>query len=375
MPRRGRYNMGGLLREFDEQYYSYSEGDDEDDGGYDRDDRPRRRGTPGWGSRESKSGGPWNDWKYWPADLDPIPPGYWRLELGAQRGAPARLLKPLQGSFAHNEQTLSASAGAALKRAKEMFDEYITTVVDPPTIFELIPEDATFNKTNTWQKDDRVEKYRDRYAKIVGDVHSDTYALLFDRGKDDGTVPYIPTSQVRFKFGLDSKYVPVHATYANESFEWDRIEFHLTKDAGAGLEAYVSSWPGCSARPKMLSAEKIAALGFKRKSMRVYGFAVSAEGLRAYRAAKEEGSQTDGAFLFPPPAPPPPAPPPPAPRPAAVAAARAPEQKPKKRKNRKGWCSLCECEYGVGDQNKITHENGKRHRANLAEDAKRRRTE
>ena len=137
----------------------------------------------------------------------------------------------------------------------------------------------------------------------MGDVRSDGYALLFNRGKDDGTVPYIPTSQDRFKFGLDSKYVPVHATYADDSFEWDRIEFHLTKDAGSGLEAYVSSWPGCSARPKMLSAEKIAALGFKRKSMRVYGFAVSAEGLRAYRAAKEEGSQTDGAFRFPRPAP------------------------------------------------------------------------
>jgi hypothetical protein len=209
----------------------------------------------------------------------------------------------------------------------------------------------------------------------VGDVHSDTYALLFDRGKDDGTVPYIPTSQVRFKFGLDSKYVPVHATYANESFEWDRIEFHLTKDAGAGLEAYVSSWPGCSARPKMLSAEKIASLGFKRKSMRVYGFAMSAEGLRAYRAAKEEGSQTDGAFLFPPPAPPPPAP-----RPAAAAAARAPEPEPKKRKNlplfiEKGWCSLCECKLPGDTNNMIIHENGKRHRANLAEDAKRRRTE
>lgn len=391
MPKRGGYNMGGLLRGFDEQYYSdsygsHSEGDDEDDGGYERDDRPRRRGTPGWGSR--KSGGPWNEWKYWPADLDPIPPGYWRLELGAQRGAPARLLKPLQGSFAHNEQTLSASAAAALKRAKEIFDEYITTVVDPPTIFELIPEHATFTQPFMWRKGkkgDPAEKYRDRYAKIVGDVHSDGYALLFDRGEDDGTVPYIPTSQERFKFGLDSKYVPVHATYADHSFEWDRIEFHLTKDAGAGLEAYVSSWPGCSARPKMLSAEKIAALGFKRKSMRVYGFAVSAEGLRAYRAAKEEGSQTDGAFLFPPPAPPPPAPNPPAPRPAAIAAARAPE----KRKNlptstfdakgpiftSTGRCNLCQCECGAGKKSRITHENGKRHRANLAEDAKRRRTE
>ena len=235
------------------------------------------------------------------------------------------------------------------------------------------------------KKGDPAEKYRDRYAKIVGDVHSDGYALLFDRGEDDGTVPYIPTSQERFKFGLDSKYVPVHATYADHSFEWDRIEFHLTKDAGAGLEAYVSSWPGCSARPKMLSAEKIAALGFKRKSMRVYGFAVSAEGLRAYRAAKEEGSQTDGAFLFPPPAPPPPAPNPPAPRPAAVAAARAPE----KRKNlptstfdakgpiftSTGRCNLCQCECGAGKKSRITHENGKRHRANLAERAKRRKTE
>ena len=156
MPKRGGYHMGG---EFDERYYSdsygsHSEGDDEDEerravvaasGGY---DRPRRRGTPGWGSR--KSGGPWNDWMYWSADLDPIPLGYWRLELGAQRGAPARLLKPLQGSFAHNEQTLSASAATALKRAKEIFDEYITTVVDPPTIFELIPEHATFTETYAW---------------------------------------------------------------------------------------------------------------------------------------------------------------------------------------------------------------------------------
>ena len=305
--------MRGLLREFDERYSSdsyHSEGDDEDEerrlvlaasGDY---GRSRRRGTPGWGSR--KSGGPWNDWEYWSADLDPIPLGYWRLELGAQRGAPARLLKPLQGSFAHNEQTLSASAATALKRAKEIFDEYITTVVDPPTIFELIPEHATFTETYAWNKGgngDPPETYRDRYAKIVGDVRSDGYALLFNRGEDDGTVPYIPTYQDRFKFGLDSKYVPVHATYADDSFEWDRIEFHLTKDAGSGLEAYVSSWPGCSARPKMLSAEKIAALGFKRKQMRVYGFAVSAEGLRAYRAAKEEGSQTDGAFRFPRPAP------------------------------------------------------------------------
>ncbi len=368
--------MGGLLREFDERYSSdsygsHSEGDDEDEerravlaasGGY---GRPRRRGTPGWGSR--KSGGPWNDWNYWSADLDPIPLGYWRLELGAQRGAPARLLKPLQGSFAHNEQTLSASAATALKRAKEIFDEYITTVVDPPTIFELIPEHATFTETYAWNKGrngDTAETYRDRYAKIVGDVRSDGYALLFNRGEDDGTVPYIPTSQDRFKFGLDSKYVPVHATYADDSFEWDRIEFHLTKDAGSGLEAYVSSWPGCSARPKMLSAEKIAALGFKRKRMRVYGFAVSAEGLRAYRAAKEEGSQTDGAFRFP--------------RPAPRPAGRAPE----KRKNlptpdgmftANGRCDLCECTYGAGDKARITHENGKRHRANLA--AKRRRTE
>ena len=61
-------------------------------------------------------------------------------------------MKPLQGSFAHNEQTLSASAATALKRAKEIFDEYITTVVDPPTIFELIPEHATFTETYAWNK-------------------------------------------------------------------------------------------------------------------------------------------------------------------------------------------------------------------------------
>ena len=135
-----------------------------------------------------------------------------RLELGAQRGAPARLLKPLQGSFAHNEQTLSASAATALKRAKEIFDEYITTVVDPPTIFELIPEHATFTQTYVWNKGRNggpAETYRDRYAKIVGDVRSDGYALLFNRGEDDGTVPYIPTSQDRFKFGLDLSLIHI----------------------------------------------------------------------------------------------------------------------------------------------------------------------
>ena len=232
------------------------------------------------------------------------------------------------------------------------------------------------------------ETYRDRYAKIVGDVRSDGYALLFNRGKDDGTVPYIPTSQDRFKFGLDSKYVPVHATYADDSFEWDRIEFHLTKDAGSGLEAYVSSWPGCSARPKMLSAEKIAALGFKRKSMRVYGFAVSAEGLRAYRAAKRRGRKPTGRSVFlvrrlvrrlvrllvrrlvrPPSG-------------SSSGGARASSAQPKKRKNlptpdgvftANGRCNLCECKYGGGDKARITHENGKRHQANLA--AKRRKTE
>ena len=91
MPKRGGYHMRGLLREFDERYSSDSYGSDSEEeerrlvlaasGDY---GRPRRRGTPGWGSR--KSGGPWNDWEYWSADLDPIPVGYWRLELGAQRG-------------------------------------------------------------------------------------------------------------------------------------------------------------------------------------------------------------------------------------------------------------------------------------------------
>ena len=299
MPRHG---WSQHYRDMVDEYYDMVDEYDNGDG-YDRDDPPRRRGTPGWGSR--KSGGPWNDWKDWPADLYPIPPGYWRLELGAQRGAPARLLKPLQGSFAHNEQTLSTPTANALERAKEIFDRYINTVVDPPTIFDLIPEDATFigdKKTHKWKKVDPDEKYRDHYKKIVGD-DSDGYMLLFNcSSKDDGTVPYIPTSQDRFKFGLDSKYVPVHATYADDSFEWDLIDFHLTKDAGAGLEAYVSSWPGCSARPKTLSAEKIAALGYARKGMQVYGFAVSAEGLRAYRAAKEGGLRTDGPAS--PPAPP-----------------------------------------------------------------------
>ena len=57
-------------------------------------------------------------------------------------------------------------------------------------------------------------------------------------------------------------------------------------------------------------------------------------------------------------------------------------QEPKKRKNlptpdgvftANGRCNLCECKYGGGDKARITHENGKRHQANLA--AKRRRTE
>ena len=101
---------------------------------------------------------------------------------------------------------------------------------------------------------DPPETYRDRYENS-GRRSLGRGTRSFNRGEDDGTVPYIPTYQDRFKFGLDSKYVPVHATYADDSFEWDRIEFHLTKDAGSGLEAYVSSWPGCSAAQDAVRGE------------------------------------------------------------------------------------------------------------------------